>query len=244
MLRIYISVHCSTGDRGEFKEKVVQDDKQKCCKSTTLTTKSVKYEAVRESVECSSNTSALNTNQSPENLNEDKSLTIKTTQSESLDTSRSSKKLNSKPERKSKMVYKRRHSFHPCNTCKHIVEHRKKFFVAFTSTLHEDDSGGEVENITKATINIPYNDQEDNTTALSYLPAVKNNSGSYNKEKQSYKVTFKACNLDFAKYRSKSSIEKSDLVRSKERIEELLYERRKPLCRFVRYPVSLRSDFM
>ena len=230
MLHVFTFVHCTTEERGEFKGKVAQDDKQKCCKSTTSATKSVKYEAVRESVEYSSNTLALNINQLPPvNHDEDESFRNKTTQS--VDTSSSSKKLNSKLERKNKMVYKRMHSFHPCNICRHIVEHRKKFFVAFKPTLHEDDSRDEVENITKPTINIPYNDQEDDTTTSAYLPVMKDSSGSYNKEKQSYNVTFKACN---SKYRSKSSIEKSDLVRSKERIEELLHEKRKSLCRFVR----------
>lgn len=232
MLCIFTFVRCSTEERGEFKEKVVQSDKQKCCKSTTSATRSVKYEAIRESVESSSNTLALKINQTTlVNHGEDESLKMKAKQD---NTCSSSKMLNSKPERKDKVVYKHMHSFQPCNTCKQIVEHRKRFFVAFKSTLHEDDSGVEFENIAKATVTIPWNSQEDVTDASAYLPVMKSDSGSYHKEKQSCKVYFKPCNSNFAKYRSKSAIEKSDLVRSKERIEELLRERRKPLCCFVR----------
>lgn len=222
---------CSTEERGEFKEKVVQIDKQKCCKSTTSASRSVKYEAIRESVESSSNTLALKINQTVANHGEDESLKMEAIQD---NTCSSSKMLNSKPERKNKVMYKHMHSFQPCNTCKQIIEHRKRFFVAFKSTLHEDDSGVEFENITKATVTIPWNSQEDVTDASAYLPVMESNSGSCHKEKQSCKVSFNPCNSNFAKYRSKSAIEKSDLVRSKERIEELLRERRKPLCCFVR----------
>lgn len=200
---------------------------KKCCKSTI---ECVKDESTRESVKCSSNTVALMINQTLLSHSKGESLRTKmATQPVSISSSQNS---NNKPKMaRNKIAYKRTQSFQPCETCKQIIEHRKKLFIEFRSTPETTTDGMVTsESITtQATVDQPHSDREDGVFTAVHLPTIGSDTADDSKLEQRFKVSFKACDSDFAKQRSKSCLEKSYLVKSKERIEELLQTRRKHL---------------
>ena len=198
--------------------KIIQNDRKKYNKSAI---ESVKDEAKRKGVECPSNTVPLMINQTHTSHCKGESLKMKTTQA--MDT-RSPKNSNYKSKTR---AYKHMDSFKPCDTCKQIIALRKKLFVEFKSTLQEGDTVVESESISQATIDKSCNGRE------AHLPVINYNAVN-SKLQQQFRLLSKHIIIYFAEKRFKSPLEKSDLVKSKERIEELLHKRRKQLFSFVR----------
>lgn len=181
--------------------------------------KCVKDETARGSVKCSSNTPAVKINQTPPKSH--RSVETKSTQPAN---SKLPKTSNGIPQAKNKMASKKMNSFQPCNTCKQIVEQRKQLFVEFKSTLQKANSGDESESITKEGQSC--NGKED-VSPVACLPVVSNDTEPNREEED---ASFKACSPEHA---PELPLEKSDLVKSKERVEKHLQERRKQLDCFI-----------
>lgn len=131
----------------------------------------------------------------------------------------------SPPKTSNKMSYKRMNFFQPCETCKKIVECRKKLFIEFRLTLQETDGTMKSDRIT---VDQLCSSREDVAATVTHLPTINNNGDADGKLEQGI-----AINSEFVTRSFKPVLDKSDLVKSKEKIEELLHERRKQLYFFV-----------
>lgn len=186
-----VTVLCAVCHLPEAEGRNVLNDKRKS------TTESVKDEDI-QSVKYPTNKLPLMINQALVSRSKVQSVTL------NLPLNTSSPKNYLKAKARNRIMYKHTQSFQPCNTCKLIVERRKKMFVKFKSTSTEAVNTIESQNITQA-------------TALDKTCS----GGDTTNDKQSKNV-YNLCN------------EKSDLVKSKERIEELLQVKRKQLYCLVR----------
>ena len=157
--------------RGKYKTIPMKNTEKKCYKSAI---ESVKAETKRKGVECSPSIIPLITNQTRMRCNEDESLKTKTTLAVSP---RPSKTSNQRQKIENRTAYKCRQCFQPCGTCRRIMEHRKKLFVEFKSTIPENDGMVESESITQAAIDQPCNIEEDVATLTNRSVPTNNGHG-------------------------------------------------------------------
>ena len=157
--------------KGKYKIITMKVTKKKCYKSTI---ESVKAETKRKGVDCTPSIIPLMTNQPRTRCNEDESSKLKTTQAVSP---RPSNTSYHGQKAENRTAYKRRQCFQPCGTCKRIMEHRRKVFVEFKSTIPEDDGMDESESVTQAAIDQPC-DTEENVATVTNLSVTMNSGHS------------------------------------------------------------------
>jgi len=233
----FSQLHTTPGVQGQLMERSMSNNKSKCCRSIIG---SVKGESTRGSVKCSSNTVALMANQTLTGHNKGESLRTKMVSQPVTTRCSSSQNSNSKTKMARNKIYKRTESFQPCKTCKQIVENRKTFVEFRLTPEGAGDSTTESESITtQAIVDKPCSKRENGGSITVHLPTIGNDTVDDSKLELRPKVSSKTYDSGFTKQRSKSYLEKSNLVKSKERIEKkLLQARRKHLYHLVRQLVN------